>query len=404
MYTTEALQTYLNRLQANGYLAITRWLKMPPRDTLKLFATAIDALKHTHHDSPQYQLVLIRSWQTSTLLIKNGEFTEQEIKKVEEFCDSRLFDMAYTPTISTEQVNRYNILKQPYLYKGANALLGDNRELYLDQYKFKLDPATDDKPYFNHFFKWSTLPEIIKLRDKGGMSLIEWGYMVLVITMLIAVVLSTVLILVPLLFFRRNHMQSKSMRYSHVIYYFFAVGLAFLFIEIAFIQKFFQFLHHPLYAITTTLAAFLIFAGFGSQWSTSLLLDNNNKKKILFVIKMIALISLLYLFILNQVFVYFAASPVLLKIFISVLLIAPLAFFMGMPFPLALSSIARHEEKLIPWAWGINGAASVVSAVAATLLAIHFGFTAVILLAVFLYISVVFVFPEPGTKGNIKGA
>jgi hypothetical protein len=212
--------------------------------------------------------------------------------------------------------------------------------------------------------------------------------------MLIAVGLSAVLILAPLMFFRDHRMQPKTMNYAHVIIYFFTIGLAFLFIEIAFIQKFFQFLHHPLYAITTILAAFLIFAGLGSQWSMKISQGTHYKLKVLLAVKMIVLLSILYLFILNTVFTYYAASPVLFKVLMSVVLIAPLAFFMGVPFPLALSSVARHESVLIPWAWGINGAASVISAVAATLLAIHFGFTAVVLIAALLYIMAIFVFPE----------
>ena len=394
MYTTEALASYLDRLQENGYLAITRWLKMPPRDTLKLFATAIDALEYSGVNSPGRQLVLIRSWQTSTLLVKKGVFSDPELDQIRAFSSSRFFDMAYMPGLTVEQVNRYNILRQPYLYEGANALLSDSRKRYLDQYKFKLDPATDDRPYFNHFFKWSSLAEIVTLRDRGGMALIEWGYVILVLTMLIAVGLSAVLILAPLMFFRGHRMQPKTMNYAHVIIYFFTIGLAFLFIEIAFIQKFFQFLHHPLYAITTILAAFLIFAGLGSQWSMKISQGTHYKPKVLLAVKMIVLLSILYLFILNTVFTYYAASPVLFKVLMSVVLIAPLAFFMGVPFPLALSSVARHESVLIPWAWGINGAASVISAVAATLLAIHFGFTVVVLIAALLYIIAFFVFPE----------
>ena len=76
-----------------------------------------------------------------------------------------------------------------------------------------------------------------------------------------------------------------------------------------------------------------------------------------------------------------------LRILLSVMLIAPLAFFMGMPFPLGLRRLAEEAPDFVPWAWGINGFASVVSAVLATLLAIHFGFTAVIALALLLYVA-----------------
>ena len=401
LYTTEALTEYYNKLEPDGYLAITRWLKLPPRDTLKLFATAVDALYKAGVNSPRNQLVLIRSWQTSTLLIKKGQFNNREIEKITDFCNRRLFDLAYTPSLSKAQTNRYNILAEPYLYIGATSLLSDKRDDYLTQYKFKLEPATDDRPYFNHYLKWSSIIEIFNLRDKGGMSLIEWGYIILIATMAVAVVSSVVLILVPLLIFRMTNTQSKSIKSSQVIYYFFAIGLAFLFIEIAFIQKFFQFLHHPIYAITTMLFAFLVFSGLGSQWSTKIFSNHNTQNKIVFITLMIALICLIYMFVLNYLFYYLANLAVFLKVLVSVCLIAPLAFFMGMPFPVALASIAKYESQLIPWAWGINGAASVVSAVLATLLAIHFGFTMVIMLAALLYVSVAFVFPEPINRMNL---
>ena len=70
----------------------------------------------------------------------------------------------------------------------------------------------------------------------------------------------------------------------------------------------------------------------------------------------------------------------------SLLLIAPLAFCMGMPFPIGLASLATGAAEFIPWAWGLNGFASVVSASLATLLAIQFGFTVVVLLALGLYL------------------
>ena len=109
----------------------------------------------------------------------------------------------------------------------------------------------------------------------------------------------------------------------------------------------------------------------------------------------IILISVLYLFVLETVFFWFAAAPATAKIIITLLLVAPLGFFMGMPFPIGLSSIAEQAHAYLPWAWGINGCASVISAVLATLLAIHFGFNAVIVVALLLYFGIILVFPAP---------
>jgi hypothetical protein len=394
LYTTEAIQMYLERLNLDGYVAITRWIKIPPRDTLKLFATAIEALKGAGVQSPARRLVLIRSWQTSTLLIKNSDLNPADIQAITAFCDQRSFDIAYIPGISEQQVNRYNVLRQAYFYKGALALLGDKPAQFLDQYKFNLEPATDDRPYFNHYFKWKTLPEIIKLRGKGGMPLIEWGYIILIATLMVAVLISILLILLPLLFLPSENKQAAcKLKRTHVVLYFFLVGLAFLFIEIAFMQKFILFLHHPVYAISVSLAAFLVFAGMGSHWSTKLAQKFSHHQVAIVAVVAIAALSLLYVMILGSVFNSFSMTSANIRTILTIMLIAPLAFFMGMPFPSALSSLDKYDRRFIPWAWGINGCASVISAVLASLLALHFGFTVVILLAVLLYIAILFLFP-----------
>jgi len=90
------------------------------------------------------------------------------------------------------------------------------------------------------------------------------------------------------------------------------------------------------------------------------------------------------------VFRQFMGSADAIKIVMSVVLIAPLAFCMGMPFPLGLKRLAERAPDFIPWAWGINGFASVMSAALATLLAIEFGFTAVLLFALLSYASAAF--------------
>ncbi len=395
LYTIEALQLYLQHLKADGYLAITRWIKIPPRDTLKIFVTAIDALKQSRIKSPEQQLMLIRSWQTSTLIVKNGIFTFEELNQAQTFCEQRSFDIVYAPGLSTTEIKHYNQLRQPIFYSATQALLSDQRASFMERYKFNLKPATNDRPYFHQFFKWSALPEMLKLRHKGGISLLESGYIIFITTLLIAVLTSVVLILAPFGFFRHQSAPNNyKIKRFNVIFYFLAIGLAFLFIEIAFLQKFILFLHHPIYSVATTLTAFLIFAGLGSYCSGQLVKLKSRQQILQLSVISITLVSLSYLFILQFLFAFLITTPTSLKIVITILLIAPLAFFMGMPFPLAIDSLLQHEKSLIPWAWGINGCASVISAVLASLLAIHFGFTAVIVLAMLLYLSILFIFPD----------
>jgi hypothetical protein len=395
LYTSEALQTYLDHLKSGGYLAISRWIKLPPRDTLKLFVTSIEALRRTGVEEPGKRLILIRGWQTSTLLVKNGEFTADEIRAMRDFSQQRAFDVAWYPGISADEPNRFNIFREPYLYQAAQALLGPHRQSFMEQYKFKLQPATDDRPYFHNFFKWSTLEEILELRGQGGMPLLEAGYPVLVATLAQALLASTLLILLPLVFLKRQKQSSDSSGISQlrVVSYFFAIGLAFLFIEIAFIQKFMLFLHHPLFTASVVLASFLVFAGLGSNWSKRYSTQKNFLKGVKWAVAGILLTGTAYLLLLDTLFAWLVAWPTIARATVSIVLIAPLAFFMGMPFPLALTSLGAGAGTLIPLAWGVNGCASVLSAVLATLLAIHFGFTVVVLLALLLYILAALEFP-----------
>ena len=407
LYTVEALEEYLHHLKPGGFLAITRWLKMPPRDGLKLFATAVKALEKSGVESPGRQLVLIRSWKTTTLLVKNGEFTEWEIRSVRTFCEARSFDVAYYPWIRPGEANQYNVLEKPYLYEGAMALIGEKRSDFLKRYKFYITPAIDNRPYFFHFFKWSTLPEIFSLKGRGGLPLLEWTYPILIMTFLFAVVTSFVLILLPLWALRCNGSSGRSP--SRIAFYFLSLGLAFLFIEIAFIQKFILFLSHPLYAISVVLCAFLVFAGFGSgyssQWAQRFQKFNQEKEgmPIVLVVMGIVLIALAYMILLPPLFHRWMPLPDVLKIPISIALIAPLAFCMGMPFPLGLSRVATAAPGFIPWAWGINGCASVLSAILATILAIHFGFTLVIGMALILYFLAALALWRPLRVTDVKG-
>jgi hypothetical protein len=379
-------------LQPGGLLALTRWVTLPPRDALKLFAAAVVALERSGVADPGSRLALVRSWKTSTLLVKNGAFDGEDIAAIKAFCVARSFDVAFYPGMRPEEANRYNVVERPDLFDGAVALLGPGREAFLQGYKFHIAPATDDKPHFFHFFKWRSLPELLSLKGRGGLPLLEWGYPVLVATLVQAAVASLLLIGLPLAWVtwigaRQNDSMPLAGPRGRILVYFLAIGFGFMFIEIAFIQKFVLLLSHPLYAVAVVLFAFLLFAGIGSRVSRRLAEGTGPRLRhpVAAVAGAIAASAALCLVLLPWLFQHAMGLPDAARILISVALIAPLAFFMGMPFPLGLARVEATDARLIPWAWGINGCASVTGAVLATLLAIHVGFTAVVVAALVLY-------------------
>ena len=401
LYTVEAFEEYLQHLTPGGMLAITRWLRLPPRDSLKLFATAVTALERLGFRDPGNRIVLIRGWNTSTLVIKNGYFDAPAIRVLKNFCRDRSFDLAHYPGITATEANRFNLLQQPYLYDGTQAILGAQRERFFERYKFDVTPATDDRPFFFHFAKLGVLPELFSVRFQGGFAQLEWGYIMLLATLVQAVVAGALLILLPLGLTRGRALTAPigGLRWR-VLGFFLLIGLGFLFLEIAFIQKFVLFLSHPLYAVAVVLCAFLVFAGLGSAYSRRLDAAHQHRRlsrNALLGIPLagIAVLSMVYLLVLPSLFAWALPWYTPVKVACTVLLIAPLAFCMGMPFPTGLAWVSETAPELIPWAWAINGCASVVSAVLATLLAVALGFANVILLAIVLYLLAGVVAPRP---------
>jgi spermidine synthase len=391
LYTVEALQEYLAHLAPGGVLSITRWLNLPPRDSLKLIAAAAEALRRSGAPDPDKRVAMIRSWNTATILVRNGAFTPEAIRIIRSFASSHSFDMAWYPSMPASEANRFNLLPEPWLYRGAAALLGREPQRFIDRYKFYIAPATDDRPYFFRFYKWSAFEEVMGLRAHGGAGLIEWGYLILLATVVQAAIAGAVLILLPLILIRPEWPQRFGRRMG---VYFFLLGLAFMFVEIAFIQKFILFLSHPLYAVAVVLAGFLLFAGLGSAWTAHRLRSGSHRISVGATVAVIGAVAAIYLAALPSLFDRFLGLADGVRIAISLLLIAPLAFAMGMPFPVGLAKVAREAAAFIPWAWGLNGFASVLSASLATLLAIEFGFTAVIVAALALYAGAALVIPR----------
>ena len=414
LYTVEALEIYLRHLAPNGILAITRWLDLPPRDSLKLFATALAALERMDVHAPEKRLALVRSWDTTTLLVKNGALTEKDLADIRTFARSRSFDLVYLPGMAPREANQYNILSEPYFFEGAAALAGPERASFIERYKFDLRPATDDRPYFFDFFRWRAFSELLALRAQGGAALLDWGYLILFATLLQACVLSVALILLPLWIWRGAPAPGRDRR--RVFAYFLTIGFAFFFVEVASIQRFMLFLNHPIYAVAVVLSAFLVFAGLGSGTAPRLARrlerrpgDDNPWLKRLqpfsaleVAVAAIGVLAIGYLLALPPLFRWLMPLGDASKIAIAIAFIAPLAFWMGMPFPLALERVSKRLPPLVPWAWGVNGCASVLSAVLATLLAMNFGFTVVVLLAVALYVLAAAILRAPFEAANAR--
>ena len=379
LLTEESVRAVLSRLSADGVAAFTVRARLPPRDGVRLLATVLDAMKAASIGSPGDHVAWIRSWSTSTLVVGRSPLSDARVDAVRSFARDRAFDRIHVPGVEPGDINRFNVLDRPYFHEAAQQLLRGQRERFLRHYKFDVRPSTDDRPYFSSFFRWAHAPEILRLSRQGGIGLLDIGYLALPAALVQAVAASAALILLPLLALRRE--RGGARRWA-ALAGFFCIGLAFLLIEIAFIGRFTVILSHPVHALVVVLAAFLLFAGAGSYLSAR----SGAGASITGPVIGIAVIAATYALISPWLTAALIGAPPAVKIAAAFALIAPLATLMGMPFPRALARLNAVDPSLLPWAWGINGCASVIGAVLATLLGIHFGHTAVILAGVALYL------------------
>ncbi|HVF36209.1 MAG TPA: SAM-dependent methyltransferase [Candidatus Saccharimonadia bacterium] len=381
LYTIEALEAAYARLSPGGLIAATRWETQPPRASLKLFATAIAALGRAGVRDPGAQLALIRGWQTSTLVVKRGALTRADLEAIDRFRERWSFDAAWLPGLAAADANRHHLVERDELHAGARALLSSGAAAYLDAYKFDLAPATDARPFFHDFFRWRALPELVRLREHGAAALLDSGYLVVVAGLVQAVPIAFALIVLPLLASRRTGAAPTGR--GRTLVHFTALGLGFLFVEIALMSRTALYIGQPLLATATVLAALLVSAGLGSAYAARW---TRSGRAAMAAALACAVLIAGYAFAARWFVETGTGWSAYLRAGAAALALAPLGFVMGMPFPLGLARLAATVPARVPWAWGINGCASVLSALLAVLLALEAGYDVVMYAAAALYL------------------
>ena len=387
LHTVEAYVGYLARLSDRGVLAITWWLAMPPRTSVRLILTAAEALRRTDPASVDRGLIVLRSWGTVTVLVKPAGFTELEVDGVDRWAAARQFDLDWHPALA-EPRSVFNLLDEPTLFRAARAATTSQEAAarFADAYPFEVAPVTDARPYAHHFLRASSLPSLLR-EDRGGwLPFAEWSYIALVATLAQSIVLAGVLLLLPVaLRFRSPPIAPR----LPIVGYFSAIGLAYLAAEIAAIQQLALLLGHPVYAVAAVLAAFLICSGMGSVWSDRFLAARGWR-----VTAAIAVILAAYAALLLSIVHVIQPAPLAARIGAAILLLAPLAFLMGMPFPLGLRLLAVDGSG-VGWAWAANGFSSVVAAPLSALVALEAGSPALFLVAGLAYAGAAAVATRP---------
>jgi hypothetical protein len=365
-YTVEAFQDALNHLKPDGVLVAARWLQTPPSESLRTFALAVEAVERCS-GNPHLQIVALRGYNIATLLVKNSPFTTAELIELRQFNADRAFDLIYAPDIKPQEVNLFNILPEPVYYQTFMELLNSpSRVDFYRSYAFNVNPPTDDHPFYGHFFKWSQAGQIFAEMGKVWQPFGGAGYFIVLALLALAVLMAGILILLPAAVSSQTRSATVP-ALAHLVY-FGLIGFGFMLVEMPLIQRFILFLGHPAYAVTAVLFSLLAFSALGSHFSarTSLQLAIGGLVALLLIAPRL----------LPGVFQMTLGLPLTVRLGVTALVIAPIGFLIGIPFPGGIKRMLVDPERSssIPWIWAVNGAASVVSSVLATLLALSFGF------------------------------
>jgi spermidine synthase len=367
-YTVQGLADLLDRLKPDGLLLATRWLQTPPAESPRTLGIIVEALRARGVDDPARHVIALRSMRTMTFVVARQPLTPDEVAAARGFARERGFDLAWLPDISPDEVNLVNVLPEPTYYRALRGVLEEGKAFYAD-YTYDVRPTTDDRPFFFHTFRWRQTPQVIATLGAQWQPFGGTGYLVLVILLGLVGLAAAVLIVGPLLAGRVSAGGGDAPR-GRVLVYFFALGLAFLFVELPLAQRFILYVGQPVTALAVVLFGVLLFSGLGSltvpRWRLPLALG-----------LLIGLIAL-YPAILPPLFDLTLGLPLAARVVIAVLSLAPLGLPMGVPFAGGLRVIEARAPGLIPWAWAINGCASVISAVLAVMLALSWGFAAVL--------------------------
>ncbi len=377
LLTVEGLAALWRQLAPDGVLCLSAWLDYPPRHPLRLAATLAEALAGEGLADLSRHLAAVRSWGTVTFCLKRSPLTPAEAEQVRVFCRDRHFDPLLLPGLRTGEREGYHRLEDRRFFADLDRILsGDREELYGD-YLFRLRPATDDRPFFSQFLRWRTLPHLARLMGERALPFLEIGYLLVILSFLLLAAAAVVLILLPLV-----RLGWRGDGRLGTLTYFGGLGIGFMLVEIVLVHRFVLYLGHPVYAAAAVICAVLVWAGAGSWVSSRLPAGAVTPSR---AAGAVALFLLLYTFFLPPLMTSTMALPLAGKVLFTLVLVAPPAFLMGLPFPLGLQHLARRREADVPWAWGINGCLSVVSTALATIIAVEAGFTAVFLCAAAAY-------------------
>jgi len=405
--TVEFFRESIRSLKPGGLFSISSSVREFTVYALKLIETARRALEAEGVKDPAAHLVVVRSAWSARLLVFRDPVTAEEAKTLSAFCDRRSFDVSLCPglkelppiwndlppfAIDEESTFERTETARDSLRREGAALLSSENEKFRKEHFFNLEPATWDRPFFTSVLRLSKLPGIGRF-----LSLIpreEIAILINLTVMLQALILAFLVLSLPLL--KRGTRPPEGSGVKRLILYFAGLGLGFLFVEIALIEKASWFLGDRTMAFSLILCVMLVASGAGS-WTAGTFENRLHRGQGWAVGG--ALIWLLFAALgMNALMDAFLSWGVILKCILLIVLTAPIGFALGLPFPLGLSALREDKTGWLPWAWALNGSFSVLATPMANLFAMQFGYRLLWGLAAGLYAVSYFAFPRSKTR------
>ena len=344
--------------------------------TARYVQTVRSALKQLGIANPQRHMLVSTSPggllpPLSTIIVKATPFTTTEIRDFDRIVRSVPGSrVAYAPgqIKPNEAITRF-------IVPSAAAHAGS--------YKYSVGSISDNKPFFWHYTTFTHALATIGTRITGNNTEVTLGERVLILLLLFATVFSAVFLLLPFVFIRKTWRRLPRKGMSAL--YFMSIGLGFIFFEITLIQKLVLFLGYPTYSLTVTLSSLLIFVGLGSLLSGKLELSGRSG---MLLPAPVALLTIFYLFGIGPMTSALLHFPLGARILIAFAIMAPLGLCLGLFMPSGVRAIAElteHSREYVAWGWALNGFASVIGSVLATMLAMTYGFQMVLVFALVAY-------------------
>jgi len=378
LYTTDAFRDYLLHLTEDGVMAFTRWGFAPPRESLRVVALAREALEQLGgHDAAKCIMVVrenvdrLEGWGAQdTILVSRKPFSEQDVTIVLGSLGPAHMQAIYYPGTSQDTPFR-------------DLLLASDPNQFFGSYQFDVRPVSDDRPFFFYTVQPRDLWRFFTSRERDNADYKINKALPLLYGLVAVSIIATLIILAlpPLVLGHRLHREPGTV--GGLLYFLF-IGAGYILIQVALIQKFVLFLGHPTYALTVIIFSMLVFSGLGSFFSRRVIGDSQGRLSRLMLL--IAGLIVVLAYVVTPVTSSGVGLPFALKVAISVALIGPPAFAMGMPFPTGLTRLERAMPSAVRWAWSINAASSVLGSAAAIFLAIYLGLQTTLTIGGALYV------------------